>query len=130
MPTRRVLVIDDDEAVREVVQGCFEDIAGWEVLTASSGQEGLEHAVAEQPDAIVLDMMMPEMTGIMFLRAMSDYPTLDSIPVVLLTARVDLTDPDTFPMMGVRGAITKPFDPFVLVKQVAAFLDWEVEEFV
>jgi CheY-like chemotaxis protein len=128
MSTRRVLVIDDDEVVREVVQGCFEDIAGWEVSTASSGVEGLESVLSDKPDAIVLDMMMPKMDGITFLRALKDNPPDYPIPVVLLTSRVDLTDPDTFPMMGVRGAIVKPFNPFVLVKQVAEFLDWNVED--
>jgi CheY-like chemotaxis protein len=128
MSTRRVLVIDDDEIVRDVVRGCFEDVAGWEVATASSGLEGLESVLSEKPDAIVLDMMMPKMDGITFLRALSDNPTVYPIPVVLLTSRVDLTDPDAFPMMGVRGAIVKPFNPFVLVKQVAEFLDWHVED--
>jgi CheY-like chemotaxis protein len=75
----------------------------------------------------VLDMMMPKMDGITFLRALNDSTTVYPIPVVLLTSRVDLTDPDAFPMMGVRGAIVKPFNPFVLVKQVAEFLDWHVE---
>ncbi|MEX0271382.1 response regulator [Leptolyngbyaceae cyanobacterium UHCC 1019] len=128
MSTRRVLVIDDEDAVREVVQGCFEEVAGWQVLSASSGQEGLEKALTEKPDAIVLDMMMPEMSGIMFLRALSDNPTIRAIPVVLLSARTDLIDPDAFPMMGVRGAIAKPFDPFVMVRQVAEFLRWAIEE--
>lgn len=128
MSNRRVLVIDDDEVVREVVRGCFEDVAGWKVSTASSGQEGLESVLTEKPDAIVLDMIMPRMDGITFLRALSDNPTVYPIPVVLLTARVDLTDPDTFSMMGVCGAIVKPFNPFVLVKQVAEFLDWSIED--
>lgn len=128
MSTRRILVIDDDEVVREVVRGCFEDVAGWEVLTASSGQEGLENVLADKPDAIVLDMMMPKMDGITFLQALNDNSTVYSIPVVLLTSRVELSDPDTFPMMGVRGAIVKPFNPFLLVKQVAEFLDWNVED--
>jgi len=128
MSTRRVLVIDDDEVVCKVVRGCFEDVAGWEVSTASSGQEGLENVLSDKPDAIVLDMMMPKMDGITFLRALNDKPAGYRIPVVLLTSRVDLTDPDTFPMMGVRGAIVKPFNPFVLVKQVADFLEWNVED--
>ena len=128
MSTRRVLVIDDDEVVCKVVRFCFEDVAGWEVSTASSGQEGLESLRSEKPDAIVLDMMMPKMDGITFLRALNESPTVYPIPIVLLTSRVDLTDPDTFPMMGVRGAIVKPFNPFVLVKQVAEFLDWNLED--
>lgn len=128
MSTRRVLVIDDDEVVCQVVRGCFEDVAGWEVSTASSGQEGLESVLTERPDAIVLDMMMPQMDGITFLRALTDNLTIYPIPVVLLTSRVDLTDPDTFPGLGVRGAIVKPFNPFVLVKQVAEFLDWNAED--
>lgn len=128
MSTRRVLVIDDDEVIREVVRGCLEDVAGWEVSTASSGLEGLESVLNKQPEAIVLDIMMPKMDGITFLQALNDNPTVYLIPVVLLTSRVDLTDPDIFPMMGVRGAIVKPFNPFTLVRQVAEFLDWNVED--
>ncbi|NEQ11264.1 MAG: response regulator, partial [Moorea sp. SIO4E2] len=63
MTTKRILVIDDDDGVREIIQFSLEAAAGWEVLTAASGKEGLAKAEADQPDAILLDVMMPELDG-------------------------------------------------------------------
>lgn len=128
MCPKRVLIIDDEEVVREIVQGCFEDVARWEVITAVSGQEGLQKTLADRPDAIVLDVMMPEMNGITFLQRLKANPATQSIPVVLLTAKVDLVDPDRWAALGAVGAIAKPFDPIELVNQVATFLDWEIFE--
>jgi CheY-like chemotaxis protein len=122
MSPKRVLVIDDEDAVREIVQSCFEDIAGWEVITANSGQEGLTKALAEIPEAIVLDVMMPGMDGIALLRKLQTYPTARSIPVVLLTAKDGLTNPIALSSLGVVGIIAKPFDPLELANQVARLL--------
>lgn len=124
MTTKRILVVDDEEFIQEIVQACFEDIAGWEVLTASSGQEGLVKAIKEKPDAIVLDVMMPGMDGIAFLEYLQADPNIQSIPVVLITAKVDFTEPHRLQTLGVAGAIAKPFDPILLVNQVAKYLGW------
>lgn len=127
MSTKRVLVIDDEVDVRTVVQRCLEDLAGWEVMTAASGQEGLVQVVADPPDAILLDIMMPEMNGIDFLQALRTQPEGLSVPVVLLTAKVSLTQDSTFPPLDVEGIIHKPFDPFRLVEQISNFLGWTME---
>jgi CheY-like chemotaxis protein len=124
MLSKRILVIDDEDVIQEVVQGCFEDVAGWEVLLASSGREGLEQVVAEQPDAILLDEMMPGMDGIAFLKRLRANDDNPSIPVVLLTAKVDLTDPKLLRELGVVDAIAKPFDAIALVERVAEVLGW------
>ena len=63
MPARRILVIDDADDVRNVTQLSLERMGGWTVSTARSGQEGIEKAIAEQPEAILLDVMMPDMDG-------------------------------------------------------------------
>lgn len=125
--TKRVLLIDDEEPVIAVVQSCFEDIAGWEVFTAASGREGLIIAEFEQPDAIVLDVMMPGMDGLMFLRKLKANAATQSIPVVLLTAKTGLTEPLQAAALGAAGAIGKPFDPILLADQVANFLGWSLE---
>jgi CheY-like chemotaxis protein len=126
MLSKRILVIDDEDVIQEVVQGCFEDVAGWEVLLASSGREGLEQVVTEQPDAIVLDEMMPGMDGIAFLKQLRASDHNPSIPVVLLTAKVDLADPKLLRELGVVDAIAKPFDAIALVERVAEVLGWTV----
>lgn len=122
---RRLLVIDDEFMVLEVVQSCLEDLAGWQVLTASSAQGGLLQATTERPDAIILDMMMPGMDGLTFLQRLRANPKTQDIPVVLLTAKLEFTDPHRIHALGVTGAIAKPFDPFDLVAKLTEVLGWE-----
>jgi CheY-like chemotaxis protein len=122
IPTNRVLVIDDDAPVQMVVQSCFEELAGWEVLTADSGAEGLAKAIAEPPDVIILDMMMPGMDGLTFLQHLKANPKTQAIPVVILTARTDLLQSYDYSAYGVVRTIAKPFDPISLVDQVAQAL--------
>lgn len=121
---RKVLVVDDEESVRLVVQSCLEDLAGWEVLAAASGSDGLELAIDERPDAIILDVMMPGMDGLTFLKKMQDHPELQDIPTILLTAKVELTAPERYLSYGAVGALAKPFDPMGLIQQVQVFLGW------
>ncbi|MGA9381326.1 MAG: response regulator [Phormidium sp.] len=128
MVTKRVLIIDDEPDVRAVVEGCLEDIAGWDVVTAASGQEGLVKVESDQPNAIVLDIMMPGMDGFAFLRELRTRPEGRSIPVVLLTAKVNPTDPQVLSELSINGIISKPFDPFMISQQVADFLGWEMED--
>jgi CheY-like chemotaxis protein len=124
---KQILIIDDEEAVTTVVQSCFEDIAGWDVLTAASGREGLLIAQDASPDAIVLDVMMPDMDGLTVLRNLKSSVITRSIPVILLTAKTSLTESPQVNKLGVTGAIAKPFDPFLLVDQVADLLGWIVD---
>lgn len=127
MVTKRVLIIDDEADVRAVVRGCLEDIAGWEVVTAESGKEGLVKVITDAPDAILLDVMMPGMDGLAFLSALRNYTQESTLPVVLLTAKINLAESDELSGLNIKGVIAKPFDPFLLVKQFANFLEWQVE---
>jgi len=88
---KRVLVVDDEANVRIVVRTCLEILGEWEVLLAASGQEGLFLTQTERPDAILLDVMMPGMDGVAFVRELQANPELQAIPVVFLTAKADLT---------------------------------------
>jgi len=124
---KRILLIDDEVNVRTVVQACLEHLGGWEVLLAASGQEGLAGAEAEQPDAILLDGMMPGMDGVMFLRQLRGNPAINSIPVVFLTAKASLTEPKRYLELGAKGAIAKPFDPLTLASEIAMALNWKLE---
>ncbi len=127
MATKRVLIIDDEADVRAVVRGCLEDVAGWEVVTADSGKEGLVKVITDSPDAVMLDVMMPGMDGIAFLSALRNYAKEGTLPVVLLTAKINLTESEELADLNVKGVIAKPFDPFLLVEQFANLLGWEVE---
>lgn len=127
MATKRVLIIDDEADVRTVVRGCLEDIAGWEVITAESGKEGLVKVITDAPDAIMLDVMMPGMDGLAFLSALRNYTKEATLPVVLLTAKINVAESDDLSGLNIKGVIAKPFDPFLLVEQFANLLNWKVE---
>jgi CheY-like chemotaxis protein len=121
---RTVLVIDDEEMIRELLQSYLEDISGWQVLASSSGQEGLDLALSAQPDAIILDMMMPYMSGLTFLCYLQSTPGIANIPVVILTAKGEFADPLYWKSLGVIGAIMKPFEPLLLIQQLTTYLGW------
>lgn len=126
MAAKRILVIDDEEDIREVAQLSLEMVGGWEVITAGSGSEGIAKAEAEQPDAILLDVMMPDMDGPATFAQMQLGRTTKQIPVILLTAKVQATDQRRFAELGVAGVIGKPFDPMNLANLVAEVLHWNV----
>lgn len=121
---RRVLVVDDEPTIREVVALCLQLLGGWDVLTAVSGREALNLANAEPPDVIVLDVMMPEMDGFAFLQHLRADPATQQIPVVLLTANNYLPNSDQFAQLGVVLTIAKPFHSVDLVQQIAQTMDW------
>ena len=121
---RRILIVDDASDILEVAQLSLEMTADWEVLTASSGFQALEIAAAEQPDAILLDITMPEMDGITTFEKLQANPTTETIPVILMTARSRLNDRQQFSKLGIVAAIAKPFDPVNLAQQIASALSW------
>ncbi|MCT7984105.1 response regulator [Laspinema sp. A4] len=125
MSFKRILVIDDEDDIREVAQLSLEMVGGWEVLTASSGNEGLLVAEAKQPDAILLDVMMPDMDGPATFKKLQANPSTQQIPVILLTAKVLYADQRRFSELGVNSVIAKPFEPMNLAAQVASALGWE-----
>jgi CheY-like chemotaxis protein len=122
--TKRILIIDDEDGVREITQISLEAAAGWEVLTAASGNEGIKLAEVEQPDAILLDVMMPEMDGPMTFKQLQQNPATQQIPTILLTAKAKSSEKQQFLGLGVAGVITKPFKPQELVQQIRQLLQW------
>ncbi|QIZ71392.1 response regulator [Oxynema aestuarii] len=124
MNGKRILVIDDEDDIREVAQLSLEMVGGWQVLTASSGPEGIEVASEQKPDAILLDVMMPELDGPSTFKKLQDNPETAKIPVILLTAKVLSADRQRFAELGVTAIVAKPFDPMNLATQVAELLGW------
>ena len=125
MNTKRILVIDDDEDIQDVARVALEVVGGWEVITASSGSEGLRLAATEQPDAILLDVMMPDLDGIATLKQLKANPITQPIPVILLTAKVQSSDRDHFAQLDIIGIIAKPFKTMLFADRVAEILGWE-----
>ncbi len=122
--SHKVLVIDDEDDIREVAALSLESVAGWEVVTANSGLQGLARAVEHQPEAILLDVMMPGMDGPTTFRELRKNPATAKIPVLLLTAKVQSSDQRRFADLGVEAVLFKPFDPLTLSDQIASVLGW------
>lgn len=125
MPEKRVLVIDDENNLCTIIQVCLENIGGWETLTAASGREGLSIAQTQKFDAILLDVMMPDLDGLTLFGELQNDASTQAIPVILLTAKVQSHDFAQFSKLGVAGVIAKPFDPMTLSDQVASILGWQ-----
>jgi CheY-like chemotaxis protein len=125
MTSKRILIIDDDSNVLAVSQLALKAVGGWEVSTATSGNEGLAKAAAEQPDAILLDVMMPDMDGIATFQALQANPVTQSIPVILMTAKVQPAEQRRFANLGVAATIAKPFKAMKLPAQIRETLGWE-----
>jgi CheY-like chemotaxis protein len=122
--SKRILVIDDEDNVREVTTMSLEIMGGWQTLAASSGAAGVDVAKREKPDAILLDVMMPGMDGPTTFRALQADETTRTIPVILLTAKLQAADRARFADLGVAGVISKPFDPATLHQTVSQALGW------
>lgn len=121
----RILIIDDEDDIREVAAMSLETVAGWEVMVANSGAQGLIRAANYRPDAILLDVMMPGMDGPTTFRELRKNPVTAKIPVLFLTAKVQATDRRRFADLGIHGVLVKPFDPMTLSTQVANALGWK-----
>jgi CheY-like chemotaxis protein len=122
---RRILIIDDEEDIRQVAALSLETVAGWEVVLANSGAQGIETAAREKPDAILLDVMMPAMDGPTTFQKLRAHPSTAGIPVLLLTAKVQGSDQRRFASLGVAGVLVKPFDPLTLSRQICQTLGWQ-----
>ncbi len=126
MTEKNILLIDDEETIQEVVQVGIEIEAGWQVAIASSGEEGINLAQNQQPDAILLDVMMPDMDGIATLSQLKANIKTRTIPVIFLTAKTQAAEEDQFQSLGVVDVITKPFNSMTLASQIAKILGWKL----
>jgi CheY-like chemotaxis protein len=122
--SRRILIIDDEDDIRQVAALSLETVAGWDVIVASSGAQGLQRAAEHLPDAILLDVMMPGMDGPTTFRELRKNPLTAKIPVLLLTAKVQGADQRRFADLGVEAVLLKPFDPLTLSSQMEKILGW------
>lgn len=120
MPSGTVLVVDDDPVIVNLLQVNFE-IEGYDVLTATGGEAGLERARSGQPDVIVLDVMMPGIDGLEVSRRLKAEADTRHIPIILLSAKAQTSDVAA----GLAVAdeyITKPFEPLELLERVATVI--------
>jgi CheY-like chemotaxis protein len=123
---KTVLVIDDDRDIREVAKTSLELVGGFTVIVAESGLRGVEVAQETRPDAIILDLMMPDYDGQQTLAQLKDAPETAHIPVIMLTAKVQASKLELVGK-GAAGVLVKPFDPMQLPNQICEVLGWSAD---
>ena len=126
--TRRILIVDDEADIREVAQVSLQLVGHWQVETAPSGRAGIQTARSTRPDAILLDVMMPDLDGPATLAQLQADPATRDIPVLFLTAKAQAAERLRLAQLGAAGVLTKPFDPLTLARQVATTLNWDQAE--
>jgi two-component system alkaline phosphatase synthesis response regulator PhoP/two-component system response regulator VicR len=124
---KKILTCDDEKNIVRLIQVNLER-QGYEVVTAYNGREALEVVEREKPDLIVLDLMMPEMTGFEALEALKKNPETEHIPVIMLTARTQDQDVLRGWQAGVECYLTKPFNPIELVTFIKRIFAVEEQE--
>ncbi len=115
---RSILLIEDEPDIQTVVKFALEATGGHEVTVAEDGLKGLEVARSEQPDVILLDVMMPRMDGHELLRLLKASDKTSEIPVIFLSAKAQQKDVEAGLELGADGYLTKPFDSRTLSDEV------------
>ena len=121
---KRILIIDDEDDIREVAALALETSGDFEVTTADGGWAGLTSALRIRPDLILLDVMMPELDGPSTYLQLQQSEATSSIPVIFLTAKVQSADRRKLSDLGAIGIIAKPFDPMRLASEIVAIVGW------
>ncbi|HEY3204283.1 MAG TPA: EAL domain-containing protein [Thermoanaerobaculia bacterium] len=122
MTAERILIVDDDEDVLLIVQTIL-DNAGYSAVTARTGREGVERAIELKPDLILLDVMMPELSGWEVCTTLKSAPETRQIPIAMLTVKSEIRDLITGMQVGADDYITKPFTRRKLLSTVRRLLD-------
>ncbi|MBC7997611.1 MAG: response regulator [Leptolyngbya sp.] len=115
-------MIEDDKNIRVIAEITLEAIGNWKVILCESGPAGIEAALREKPDLILLDVMMPGMDGPTTLTKLKE--CMDPMPpVIFLTAKVQSTEIAYYQSLGATGVVKKPFDPVTLPDEIMAVLN-------
>ena len=117
---KTVLVVDDEPSILEVVNILLSS-EGYTVLTASNGEEGLQKIREHKPDIVIMDVMMPKMSGFMVTKVVQKDPELKDIPILLLTATSQMAGGIQLEM-PTPYRLTKPFQPEELIKKIKTIL--------
>ncbi len=118
----KVLYVDDNDAIRDVVEMCLEISDELEVRTCSSGGESIDVAMDWRPDLVLMDVMMPGIDGITAFKMMKERPELADVNLVFVTARVQKSEIAEYMELGAAGVIEKPFVPMELADQALSYI--------
>lgn len=114
----RILYAEDEPDIQTVAQMALEAIGGFSVNVCNNGQEAVDKAIDFNPDLILLDVMMPGMTGPDTLKELKTFPELKNVPVIFMTAKVQPQEVEEYKALGAIEVIAKPFDPMTLADTV------------
>jgi CheY-like chemotaxis protein len=120
---RRVMCVEDDADIRTILEFSLATVGGYEVLCCAGGRSALEQAPAFRPDLVLLDVMMPDLSGPETLVLLRALPSMAGVPVVFLTAKAMPDELEQLLVHGATGLIVKPFDPMTLPKDILPY--WE-----
>jgi len=118
---KKLLIVDDEDGVRALVRMTL-DNGQYEIIEASDGLEALDLAREHHPDLVLLDVMLPDLSGMDVCRKIKDDRDLASTTVVMLTARAQTADLGDAEEAGADGYFTKPFSPIALTRKVESIL--------
>jgi two-component system, OmpR family, response regulator len=119
----QILYAEDEPDIKAIAQIALEDIGGFTVKYCSTGKEALETAKQFTPDLLLLDVMMPEMDGPTALLEIRKLPQFADVPVIFMTAKIQVNEIDRYKAMGAIDVISKPFDPLLLADMIKSA--WE-----
>jgi CheY-like chemotaxis protein len=122
MPISKVMMVDDEPDIRTIGQLSLSAIGKWQTVLVDSGREALAVAAREQPDVVLLDVMMPGMDGLATLAGLKEQAATSSIPVIFMTAKVQKHEVERYLQLGAVGVIRKPFDPVTLPAEIRKLL--------
>ena len=118
---KKILVVDDEENIRKLLEARLK-ANQYLVITASTGAEALEKAESEAPDLILLDIMMPELDGLEVLRKLKSKFETSSIPVIMLTGKMDTGTIFNAQELEAKDYIIKPFEPQELLDLIKKYI--------
>jgi len=118
----KILIVDDDSGIRMLLSK-FLEREGFEILIAEDGLKGVDEAKANQPDLIILDVIMPRMDGLTAARLIKFYKPLQDVPIIFLTAKDAEKDIELAEEVNAEVYITKPFDVHQVIKVVKEILE-------
>ena len=113
-----IVYVDDEPDLRQIAKLALEDVGGLSVTLFENGKDALVYLATDQPDLILLDVMMPEMDGPSTFEALKALPNCGDIPVVFFTAKVQSNDIQSLLALGAVDVLAKPFDPMALADRI------------
>ena len=116
----RILYVEDDPDIQSIAKLALEDLGGFTVEVCLSGREALKLAPEFSPQLMILDVMMPGMDGPTTLAELRKLPTLENVPAIFMTAKVQKQEVADYKALGAVDVIAKPFDPMTLADDIFA----------